>query len=977
MDENKQRPKADYQPSIEAGLRRLESEKLSFLGSGNLVSKFDPDDLEAYAHLDDDEEEEVGESTTTYDRTLPEMVPESFSNAMTLDKFSGSESLDSLSDEDMDAGEETKQHELLKHSGVLRSLKSDDLPGGLDNDEDDEDDATMTSTRQSLADLGVIPDKNEVDFWPSRPAATLEFAALRTYESQEGVSAAKKTSDSVAASISNLLDDGEIQDLSSQQFMMVASGSMEVVQNNDNVPSAEGMRRTEAQAAEQLPENNPMNQLQSEMERMERVQTHDFGREANEIFLETAATTDLGSVAERVREALEAQNLNTKPTSRVIRQGSVKLQRPQPAEPVSAMDRLKEQGIFEHLGAHAEVSNNILDIQELSAILPESKLTSYPEIIGDGDDDDDFEDRTCEQEPEGVEEVRQMVMRAKAAKEAKAQKIKNSGDGDNLTIPLRQPDVVPTLHAEEKDLDDRMTIPISIHDHPEFAEILNAQPVDNAAMKNRHRSPVQESLHTPTMMVTETESRASTVLIWVVVVVILIGGGVAILHLTGLNEKLPFLQKADPVLQGNVEPMKAPPTQEEIGSAIVGAVLTVHQAAEFENWMEPWLETRINHQASPESRLPYLELAYEMFAENPAHRKRLIEDYIAAGQFKNAQKIVLESPTEVQAQAAIKDLYYQSFSKDPHFIGPPVTLDETMCDMVSPLGGGSTVTFKMLKDDKPIGAFKPYQTRLQSNYRSEIAAWRLCELLSCDFDVPWNRPVRIEYNLFHKLYNRAPAQKRDKYRPNLADMISTKEENSRFFYGTLKDWVPDFTRFPIELISMWRPWLSMDNFIEEFEPLEDALSSLKRRGNTQILYPELLKQSPGLTTKQLVAQVSEVLTFDFLIGNWDRFSGVPEWWGVNCQFKDGRIISIDNGASFPTYSNDKVYERFMMVERFNPRFIQTLRNLDKTKTFELLFPGASEQETKRFEQFWKQREAVLKRVDDLCLKYGTEKVLSL
>ena len=116
--------------------------------------------------------------------------------------------------------------------------------------------------------------------------------------------------------------------------------------------------------------------------------------------------------------------------------------------------------------------------------------------------------------------------------------------------------------------------------------------------------------------------------------------------------------------------------------------------------------------------------------------------------------------------------------------------------------------------------------------------------------------------------------------------------------------------------------------------------------------------------------------FDYLIGNWDRFSGVPEWAGVNCQFKDNKIVSIDNGASFPAYSNEKVYERFMMTERFSLHMIDSLRALDKAQTFKLLFPDASKYETEAFEQFWKQRSALLTRIDSLSQTYGSKRVLS-
>ena len=97
---------------------------------------------------------------------------------------------------------------------------------------------------------------------------------------------------------------------------------------------------------------------------------------------------------------------------------------------------------------------------------------------------------------------------------------------------------------------------------------------------------------------------------------------------------------------------------------------------------------------------------------------------------------------------------------------------------------------------------------------------------------------------------------------------------------------------------------------------------------------------------------------------------------MNCQFKDNKIVSIDNGASFPAYSNEKVYERFMMAERFSMHMIDSLRALDKAQTFKLLFPEPSKYETEAFEQFWKQRSSLLTRIDSLSQTYGSKRVLS-
>ena len=348
------------------------------------------------------------------------------------------------------------------------------------------------------------------------------------------------------------------------------------------------------------------------------------------------------------------------------------------------------------------------------------------------------------------------------------------------------------------------------------------------------------------------------------------------------------------------------------------------------------------------------------------------------GQIEEARTWIKKLPNATFSDPEMKDLYFKSFEIDDHFLPDTLTINQENCSEIAPLGGGSTLTFKIIKGNEIVGAFKPHQTRRQSNYLSEIAAWRLCELLQCDFDIPYNRPVRIEREMFNKLYNNSKSSKKELYRKELVDIIWSKDAASGkyYVYGTLKDWVPDFTRFPIEFLSMWQPWVLQENYVQEYPELKNALFPMTKRENTKHLYGTVLNQTTYLTTEQLASQISQVLTFDFLIGNWDRFSGVPEWWGVNCQFKNNHIVSIDNGASFPAYSNDRVMQRYMYVERFSNHFIEALRSLNKEKTFKLLFPNQTSYERANFEQFWKQRSYVLSRTDSLSDKYGTERVLS-
>ena len=408
------------------------------------------------------------------------------------------------------------------------------------------------------------------------------------------------------------------------------------------------------------------------------------------------------------------------------------------------------------------------------------------------------------------------------------------------------------------------------------------------------------------------------------------------------------------------------------------AAMDIHDVVRIDSWFDSWLEEEEALDESTEARKDRYGLAIALFPHRFRYLLKNAEIMIEAGQIQEARTFMRSLSHADFADPEMRDLYFKTFEEDKYFLPNTLNINDDVSDEIAPLGGGSTLTFKIMNKGNIVGAFKPHQTRRQSNYLSEIAAWRLCELLQCDFDIPYNRPVKIEQETFNRLYNNSKSSKKELYRPELVDIIWTKDKASgkNYVYGTLKDWVPDFTRFPIEYLSMWQGWLAQEEYIQSFPLLKHALFPMTQRENTTHLYGTVLNQSSTLTTEQLASQISQLLTFDYLIGNWDRFSGVPEWWGVNCQFARDHIVSIDNGASFPTYCNERVIQKFMYVERFSRHFIDALRSLNKEETFRLLFPGQTSYERANCEQFWKQRSLVLSRIDSLSEKYGVDRVLS-
>jgi hypothetical protein len=331
----------------------------------------------------------------------------------------------------------------------------------------------------------------------------------------------------------------------------------------------------------------------------------------------------------------------------------------------------------------------------------------------------------------------------------------------------------------------------------------------------------------------------------------------------------------------------------------------------------------------------------------------------------------------------LEKIYRKSIENDPSLYPETVTIgvDESV-GKIHALGGGWSISFRMTKGGRSAYAFKPSQERWKEGWRAEIAAYRLCEIIACHFDVPRNRPARVSKETFDKLYGRVEGDYQTEYREERFDDLNWQTETGpdgeerKYLYGTLKDWVPEFVKWPIEYESVWRPWLSPERDADILQtPFTESLAPLKEKGEEDF-YENILSERGGVTTRGMARQLSSLLVFDFLISNWDRFSTAEKFYGVNNQFADGRFISLDNGAGFPQYHFDIVARRLEPVGRFSRRTVVSIRALDPLFVNPVLFPSPSLGERGRLGTFWDQRRAFLDLINQLRAEYGNEAVFA-
>ncbi|CAN0510368.1 unnamed protein product, partial [Laminaria digitata] len=354
---------------------------------------------------------------------------------------------------------------------------------------------------------------------------------------------------------------------------------------------------------------------------------------------------------------------------------------------------------------------------------------------------------------------------------------------------------------------------------------------------------------------------------------------------------------------------------------------------------------------------------------------------VALGDHARAREIAIEGLLDVPGDEDLIESFEEAVRDDP-LLHPEVQVivpDEEI-DQIRALGGGKSLSFKMRKEGKNLYAFKPAQVEWGEGWRAEIAAYLLCEAIRCGFDVPRSLPAKISREHFEELYGRHTSPKQGAYKERFGELTWVMERGSdgeerEYLHGVLKEWVPGFVEWPIEYVSSWRQLLDASRSQDELDrSFRAAFGSLRLKQGGKYWYG-LNKEREGASTRELAAGISGLLLFDFLTGNWDRFSQVEAYYGVNNHFKDGRFLSLDNGAAFHLQPMQSVRARFSLSSRFGARFVAALRIMKPSEFNDVFFPEASSEGKKRLEVFWAQRDAALTAIDGHIEAYGEDAVL--
>ena len=204
--------------------------------------------------------------------------------------------------------------------------------------------------------------------------------------------------------------------------------------------------------------------------------------------------------------------------------------------------------------------------------------------------------------------------------------------------------------------------------------------------------------------------------------------------------------------------------------------------------------------------------------------------------------------------------------------------------------GHTSIVLKVELSTGQKAAFKPASRRGPLRYKGEVAARRLALALGLS-NVP---PV------FFRTFEAS----------TLAAAKGAEEMivKDGVVKGALIPWIPDLTFIALEqapLSGEWKQWL--------------------RKGST---IPD--------DKRELAAQISTLVAFDYVTGNWDRWSG----GNVGIDKATGSLLYIDNdGAFFEVAPQDGLQRNKKLlagIDRFSRSFITRMRILDEAELTRVL-----------------------------------------
>jgi hypothetical protein len=256
--------------------------------------------------------------------------------------------------------------------------------------------------------------------------------------------------------------------------------------------------------------------------------------------------------------------------------------------------------------------------------------------------------------------------------------------------------------------------------------------------------------------------------------------------------------------------------------------------------------------------------------------------------------------------------------------------------------GHSSVVFRMRTAARVTAAFKARSRALRRGYQYEVAAYRVAQLLGLD-NVP---PAVFRSATRREIMDRFHPRKVDRWPKTKRELLWTEGGTVP---GAAIYWVDGLRSLDLESrMPQWQSWL--------------------RDGGTV-----------PANQHELARDLSSMIVFDFLLGNWDRYSG----GNMKVNADATRLVMRDHDRSFAAPLSPKRYDRLLaklrMTERFSESLVRALLDLNAASLREALAAEAEEAPLLtdlQLAELLDRRQTVLSHVGALVEERGERAVLS-
>jgi hypothetical protein len=350
----------------------------------------------------------------------------------------------------------------------------------------------------------------------------------------------------------------------------------------------------------------------------------------------------------------------------------------------------------------------------------------------------------------------------------------------------------------------------------------------------------------------------------------------------------------------------------------------------------------------------------------------------AMGRIADARAALMSAMVLNPEEEGLAEMMAALWASDPEFNREVEVWDVTDNRELTPFHGSSSIIFEFWEGANRMASFKPSQTIRRQYYRSEVAAEILVRVLELGVAVPRSAEVQVGWDEFHELSGIEPGD--DSFHETNGELIWLEAGGERFLRGVSKAWVHNLERFPIEYTEAWHQLLdgSHDLAWLDSTSVADAFAGLQGRPRDH--YDDVVAAAEHATTFNLAAQLSDLHVFDVLINNYDRYQPEGLQLGMNCHLAGGAILSLDNGAGFPTRDDHdwrRVRSKLEPIQLYSRSTYLNLRSNDPASLREVLFRPSeyADQEDDRYEYFEERWQWMVDHIESLIEEHGEDNVL--